>query len=318
MDNDFAITADSLYGTRSEEMFQGITSFIRRKYTRDLTVVDVAVMGIPFDTATTNRPGARFGPRAVREASAQLCWARPYGWGFDPFKTLACVDYGDAPFDLVKPWDVPAEIEAHARGVVDKGVTLLSIGGDHFVSYPVLKAHFDRYGPMALVHFDAHSDTWPSEPGDIEHGTMFYHAANDGLIVPEHSIQLGIRTHNSDRRGFEWVEGPDLHTRSADSIAEQIHKRVGDLPVYLTFDIDCIDPAFAPGTGTPVIGGPSTAQILAILRALKGLPIVGCDVVEVSPAYDHAEVTALAAATIAQQMLCLLAWNKGARPDGQG
>ena len=318
MDNDFAITADSLYGTRSEEMFQGITSFIRRKYTRDLTGVDVAVMGIPFDTATTNRPGARFGPRAVREASAQLCWARPYGWGFDPFKTLAVVDYGDAPFDLVKPALVPAEIEAHARRVVDTGTTLLSIGGDHFVSYPVLKAHFDRYGPMALVHFDAHSDTWPSEPGDIEHGTMFFHAANDGLVVPEHSIQLGIRTHNSDRRGFEWVEGPDLHTRTAQSIAEQIHARVGDLPVYLTFDIDCIDPAFAPGTGTPVIGGPSTAQILAILRALKGLKVVGCDVVEVSPAYDHAEVTALAAATIAQQMLCLLAWNKGGRPDGEG
>ena len=171
---------------------------------------------------------------------------------------------------------------------------------------------------MALVHFDAHSDTWPSEPGDIEHGTMFYHAARDGIVVPEHSIQLGIRTHNSDRRGFEWVEGPDLHTRSADSIATQILERVGDLPVYLTFDIDCIDPAFAPGTGTPVIGGPSTAQILAILRALKGLNIVGCDVVEVSPAYDHAEVTALAGATIAQQMLCLLAWNRGARPDGEG
>lgn len=318
MDNDFAITADSLYGTRSEEMFQGITSFIRRKYTRDLTGVDVAVMGIPFDTATTNRPGARFGPRAVREASTQLCWARPYGWGFNPFKTLAVVDYGDAPFDLVKPQQVPAEIEAHARTVVDKGVTLLSIGGDHFVSYPVLKAHYDRYGPMALVHFDAHSDTWPSEPGDIEHGTMFYHAANEGLVVPEHSIQLGIRTHNSDRRGFDWVEGPDLHTRSAESIADQIKSRVGDLPVYLTFDIDCIDPAFAPGTGTPVIGGPSTAQILAILRSLRGLKIVGCDVVEVSPAYDHAEVTALAAATIAQQFLCLLAWGAGARPDGQG
>ncbi len=318
MDNDFAITADSLYGTRSEEMFQGITSFIRRKYTRDLSQADVAVMGVPFDTATTNRPGARFGPRAVREASAQLCWARPYGWGFNPFNTLAVVDYGDCPFDLVKPAQVPAEIEAHARNVIESGTTLLTLGGDHFVSYPVLKAHYDTYGQMALVHFDAHSDTWPSEPGDIEHGTMFYHAANDGLVDPAHSIQLGIRTHNSDPRGFEWVEGPDLHTRSADSIAQQILKRVGDMPVYFTFDIDCIDPAFAPGTGTPVIGGPSTAQILAILRALKGINIVGMDVVEVSPAYDHAEVTALAGATIAQQLLCLLAWYRGARPDGHG
>ena len=176
----------------------------RHKYTRDLTGVDVAIMGIPLTPLPQSTRCSLWTP-GVRELASNC--GRPFGWGFDPFKTLACVDYGDAPFDLVKPWDVPEEIETHARSVVEKGVTLLSIGGDHFVSYPVLKAHYDRYGPMALVHFDAHSDTWPSEPGDIEHGTMFYHAARDGIVVPEHSIQLGIRTHNSDRRGFEWVEG---------------------------------------------------------------------------------------------------------------
>ena len=258
----------TLYGTRSEEMFQGITSFIRRKYTRDLTGVDVAIMGIPFDTATTNRPGARFGPRAVREASAQLCWARPFGWGFDPFKTLACVDYGDAPFDLVKPWDVPEEIETHARSVVEKGVTLLSIGGDHFVSYPVLRAHYDRYGPMALVHFDAHSDTWPSEPGDIEHGTMFYHAARDGIVVPEHSIQLGIRTYSRIAVALNGSRGR-IFTR-----ARQTRSPLKSLSASATCPsispVSTYRSRLCTGTGTPVIGGPSTAQILAILRALKG------------------------------------------------
>ncbi len=187
---------------------------------------------------------------------------------------------------------------------------MLTLGGDHFITYPLLKAHAKVHGPLSLVHFDAHTDTWPDhEAKRIEHGTMFYHAVREGLVAPERSTQVGIRTTNDDPMGFDIIDARRMHEASPAKIARQIRQRVGDHPVYLTFDIDCLDPAFAPGTGTPVVGGLSSYQALEILRELRGINIIGMDLVEVSPPYDHAEMTALAGATLAMEMVCLYAWR---------
>ncbi|MBG0841715.1 agmatinase [Ectopseudomonas toyotomiensis] len=307
-DNDQAITRTSLYGSAAEPTYAGITSFMRRRYSRDLTGVDLAISGVPFDTATTNRPGSRFGPRAIRAASIQSAWARHFPWEFDPFDVLACVDYGDCYFDHGTPQDTPALIEAHATRILEAGSALLTLGGDHFISYPLLKAHARKHGTLALIHFDAHSDTWPDEEGKrIDHGTMFYHAAREGLVDPARSVQVGLRTTNDDVMGFQVLDAREVHRSTPEQIAERIRARVGEHPVYLTFDIDCLDPAFAPGTGTPVCGGLSSHQALEILRGLRGINLVGMDVVEVAPPYDNAEVTALAGANLAMEMICLYA-----------
>ena len=313
-ENDFAFTRKDLKGNAPESTYAGATSFLRRRYTRDFRGVDVAVMGVPFDTATTNRPGTRFGPRAIRAESTQLAWERPYGWNVDPLAALAVVDSGDCPFDFGRPEQVPDEIEAHARSILDAGPALLSLGGDHFVSYPLLKAHAAKHGPLSLLHFDAHTDTWDDEDGRIDHGTMFFHAVREGLIEPASSVQVGIRTFNSNTRGIRILDAPFVHTHGVAVSAEAIRETVGERPVYLTFDIDCLDPCFAPGTGTPVVGGLSTAQARAILRALAGINVVGADLVEVSPPYDVAGVTALAGAALAQDFLALMAVARGHAP----
>ena len=305
---DLALTRESLYGTVSEPTYSGALSFMRRKYTRDLSAADVAVTGLPLDTATSNRPGARFGPRAIRAASTILAWERPYGMEFDPFDRLAVVDYGDCVFDYGRPDTIPGAIEKHVASILDAGCAVLSLGGDHFVSYPALKAHAAKYGaPVSLLHFDAHSDTWADDHERLDHGTMFYQAAKRGLIDPATSVQVGIRTTNHDTLGFEVIDGPRVHEIGVARVIEAVRRRVGVRPVYVTFDIDCLDPAFAPGTGTPVCGGLSTHQALSILRGLAGINIVGMDVVEVAPAYDNAEITAIAAAHIAMEMLYLYA-----------
>ncbi|WDY59884.1 agmatinase [Pseudomonas sp. PSKL.D1] len=306
--NDQAITRDSLYGTAAESTYAGITSFSRRRYSRDLRGVDVVVSGVPFDTATSNRPGARFGPRAIRAASVQQAWARHWPWAFDPFDHLAVIDYGDCAFDSGTPQSVPDSIEAHAEHILEAGCAMLTLGGDHFISYPLLKAHARRHGPLALIHFDAHSDTWPDEEGKrIDHGTMFWHAAREGLVDPSCSVQIGLRTTNDDSQGFAILDARQVHRQGTEAIIAAVRQRVGERPVYLTFDIDCLDPAYAPGTGTPVCGGLSTVQALEILGGLRGINLVGMDLVEVAPAYDHADITALAGATLAMEMLCLYA-----------
>lgn len=304
---DHAFTARSLYGTVHEPTYAGALSFMRRRYTKDLTDVDVAVSGVPLDTATTNRPGARFGPAAIRAASAHLSWGPPWPWGFDPFDRLAVVDYGDCYFDHGRPAEIPERIEAHAATILEAGAELLTLGGDHFITLPLLRAHAKRYGPLSLVHFDAHSDTWADEEGRVDHGTMFYHAAREGIVDPGRSVQIGIRTHNSDRLGFTWIDAAFVHEHGVAATVAEIRRIVGRHKAYLTFDIDCLDPAFAPGTGTPVTGGLSTAQAQAALRALSDIDFVAMDVVEVAPAYDTAEITALAAATLALDYLCLKA-----------
>ncbi len=306
--SDYAITRDSLYGTTPEPTYAGITSFMRRKYTRDLAGVDVAVTGIPLDTATTNRPGARFGPRAIRNASSIMAWERPYGMEFDPFDKLAVADVGDCLFDFGRPEKVPDEIEAHAWNIIKEGPGLLALGGDHFVAYPLLKAHARKFGaPLSLLHFDAHSDTWADKNDRIDHGTMFYWAAKYGIVDPATSVQVGLRTSNPDTMGFNVLDAPWVHEHGISAAIESTRERLGERPVYVTFDIDCLDPSFAPGTGTPVCGGLTSHQAMSILRGLKGINIVGMDVVEVAPSYDIGEITALAASHLAMEMLYLYA-----------
>lgn len=305
---DHAITRDDLYGTKPEPTYAGAMSFMRRKYTRDLTGVDVVVSGIPLDTATTNRPGARFGPRAIRAASTIMAWEKPYGMAFDPFDKLAVVDYGDCYFDFGHPESVPDAIEAHATEIISKGPVLLALGGDHFIAYPLLKAHAKKYGaPLSLIHFDAHSDTWADTPNRIDHGTMFYHAAKEGLVDPASSVQIGLRTTNPDTLGFNIIDAPWVHDNGIAAVVEKILAVVGDKPTYMTFDIDCLDPSYAPGTGTPVCGGLTSHQAISILRGLAGINIIGMDMVEVAPAYDVGEITALVAAALAMEMLFLVA-----------
>jgi agmatinase len=310
--NDNAFLRDSLYGTTPEPTYGGATSFMRRKYTRDLEGVDVVVAGVPLDTATTNRPGARFGPRAIRAASTIMAWEKPYGMEFDPFDRLAVTDYGDCFFDHGRPESVPAAIEEHAAAIIGKGAGLLSLGGDHFISYPLLRAHARQHGDsLSLVHFDAHSDTWPDEGGRVDHGTMFHYAAKERLVDPARSVQIGLRTTNADTMGFNIVDASWAHMHRAEEVANRVREITGDRPVYLTFDIDCLDPCFAPGTGTPVCGGLSSFQAMEILRSLRGINVIGMDVVEVAPAYDVGEITALAAAHIAMEMLYLYAARGG-------
>jgi agmatinase len=197
------------------------------------------------------------------------------------------------------------EVERTAKRILDAGASLLGLGGDHFVAYPLLRAHAARHGPLSLVHLDAHSDTWESE--DYNHGTMFYHAAQEGLVDPAHSIQVGIRTPNPDTHGFTILDARWLLEHGPRMAAERVRSVVGARPVYLTLDIDFLDPAYAPGTGTPVIGGPTTNQARELLLALRGVNVVGGDQVEVAPAYDAlGQITALAGATLAADILYLI------------
>ena len=308
--SDQAITATSFLGGQSEGTFSGVMSFMRRKYTKDVEGADLVVWGIPLDTSVTNRPGTRFGPNAIRTASSILDLDPQYPFHMDPFETLAVADYGDCVISTNRVWENPERIEKEAAGILASGAYLLSLGGDHYVTWPLLKAHADRHGPLALIQFDAHQDTWDDEGDEIDHGTFITRAVREGIIDPEKSIQVGIRTHAPEDYGIEIMYGDEVEELSTDAIANQIKARVGNGPVYLTFDIDCLDPAYAPGTGTPVSGGPSSAKMLSVLRKLGSLNIVGSDVVEVAPAYDHAEITAIAGSTVAMYMVCLQAERK--------
>jgi agmatinase len=267
------------------------------------------VAGIPFDIATTNRSGARFGPAAIRAASRMLVdGAHPVFWN-EP-AAMEVADLGDFATAV---GDIPASmalIESQAQPIRH----LVAFGGDHSVTLPLLRAAARRHGPPALVHFDAHVDTWPDSFGQpLGHGSVFYRAIEEGLVQPRRMIQVGIRSPMS-REVHDWTVGRgvtitsalDAHDIGPAAVAARIRDTVGDAPVYLSFDIDALDPAFAPGTGTPEIGGLAAWQVQAILRRLAGLAFIGMDVVEVAPAYDVAEITALAAATVAWEYLCLV------------
>ncbi|MHA3913324.1 agmatinase [Halovulum sp. GXIMD14793] len=310
---DQAFRSTAAHGRWPENTYGGALSFLRRRYTRDLAGVDVAVTGIPFDAAVTNRPGCRFGPRAIREASTQLAELKAFPFGFDPFETLSVVDCGDVFLDPHHPETIAPSIEAHAAEIIAAGPKLLSLGGDHFVSYPLLRAHAAAYGPVALIQVDAHCDTWGDDGRAMDHGTMFARAASEGIVDVARSTQIGLRSYNDSDHGFEILTAPWVHRNGIDAALEVAIDRAGDRPVYLSFDIDALDPAFAPGTGTPVSGGLASWQALEFVRGLGLLNLVGMDIVEVSPPYDHSEMTAIAAATLAHDWICVLAEQNGAK-----
>jgi agmatinase len=304
---DNAFTARSKTGAAFEPTYSGALSFMRRKYTKDVKGADAVVWGIPFDAAVTNRPGARFGPQAIRRASAILDNDPQYPFSRDLFEHLAVVDYGDCLLDSGNHQKTPGTIEREAAKILKSGAFLLTLGGDHFVTWPLLKAHAAIHGPLALVQFDAHQDTWPDDGKRIDHGSFVARAVREGIILPERSIQIGIRTHAPETCGLDIVHGEDIPELGIRGVVDRIKQRVGDAKTYVTFDIDCLDPAYAPGTGTPVAGGLTSREALMILRRLGSLDIVGADVVEVAPAYDHADITAIAGAAVLQHYLGLLA-----------
>jgi agmatinase len=288
--------------------YAGELSFARRRYSRDLGGVDIAIVGIPFDAGTVNRPGARFGPRAIREQTS-LVGCYPWGiypWDFNVFDRLEVIDYSDIAFAPGYPDRMVDTVVRTIGSILDADVSVLSLGGDHMVAYPLLRAHSAKHGPLALIHFDAHSDTW-GMGDDLNHGTWGYLAAREGLVDVKHSVQVGMRTPNPETHGYTVIDANPLLTLPLQATLERIHDVIGQRTAYLTFDIDFIDPAFAPGTGTPVCGGPTTHQARSLLHGLAGIDLVGADLVEIAPIYDPSGVTALTGATIAFDLLSLMA-----------
>ncbi|ANO35039.1 agmatinase [Vibrio breoganii] len=304
---------DDLFTKTDYSLYSNSMSFMRRPYLRDPVSADadLVVLGVPLDLATSGRPGARMGPDAIRRASVNLAWeGKKFPWDFNVFDRAKVIDAGDLVFDSGDAEGFTARLEAATDEILKSGKTMLALGGDHFITLPILRAYTKHYGEMALIHFDAHTDTY-AHGSAYDHGTMFYHAPNEGLISSEHSVQIGIRTeYEQQDHGFTVINAMQANDQSADEIVAQIRKVIGDKPVYVTFDIDCLDPAFAPGTGTPVCGGLNSDKVLKILRGLAGVNIVGMDVVEVSPAYDHADLTALAGATVALELMYAWASNR--------
>jgi len=295
--------------------FAGPATFARLPRLDQVDRCDVAVVGVPFDAGTTYRPGARFGPAAIRAGSRLL---RGYHAGLDvrPFVDQQVADAGDIACTPFAIDDAIVQIEAGARSLMDDVTIPIVLGGDHTVALPVLRAVHDRHGPVALIHFDAHLDTWDSYFGaPYTHGTPFRRAHEEGLLASDRCAHLGIRGPlftpqdlvDDAGFGFTIVGAFDYLTRPVDAIAGEIRERVGDLPVYVSIDVDAMDPAHAPGTGTPEAGGLTSRELLATLRAFAGLRIVGADVVEVAPAYDHGEITAIAAANAVYELLGLVA-----------
>jgi agmatinase len=276
---------------------------------------DVAVVGVPFDSGVTYRPGARFGPSSIRQASRLL---RPYNPAMDvsPFRTAQVVDVGDIacnPFDIVAAL---GQIEAGIADITAGDRPVVVLGGDHTIALPVLRALHSQHGPIALVHFDAHLDTWDTYfDAPYTHGTPFRRASEEGLIVKGRSAHVGIRGSLYDRQdltddeelGFTIVHCRDIDDIGVSGILDRVLTRVGDAPVYVSIDIDVLDPAFAPATGTPEAGGMTSRELLAVLRGMSGVDLVGADIVEVAPAYDHAEITAVAAANLAYELVTIMA-----------
>jgi len=274
---------------------------------------DVVVSGVPFDMATSGRSGARFGPQGIRQASINLAWeGARWPWDFALEDHLNLVDSGNVGFKHGEPQSLVDNLEAHIKTIMDADKQALTFGGDHFITLPILRAYAKKHGPVALIHFDAHTDTY-SGGSKYDHGTIFHHAVNEGLIDCEHSIQIGIRTaYTLEGHRFEVLDAAWVADHGYQAVLKRVRERVGSKKVYVSFDIDGLDPSFAPGTGTPVAAGLSMDCALKTIRGLQGLNLVGMDVVEVAPAYDHSEITTLAGATLALEYLYVLAANAGA------
>jgi agmatinase len=290
--------------------YAGLSTFARLPRREDVPTMDVAVVGVPFDSGVSYRPGARFGPAHIRQSSRLL---RPFNpaLAVAPFAGRQVVDAGDI---AVNPFDIQQaikEIEAAARELSAEAA-LLTLGGDHTIVLPLLRAMHAKHGPIAVLHFDAHLDTWDTYFGEpYTHGTPFRRAAEEGLLDPEHCLHIGIRGPLYSERdlpesadlGFAVVHSAELDELGVPATISRMRERLGDRPVYVSVDIDVLDPSHAPGTGTPEAGGMSSRELLAILRGLAGLDVVSADVVEVAPAYDHAEITGIAAAHVAYELL---------------
>ena len=313
--------ADSPYAAQP---YQGIATFGRRPHTRDVDQADVAIVGVPYDSATSYRSGTRFGPRSIREQSLLL-------WGFNnalqvaPFEKLRVIDYGDVN---VVPVDVVAThraIEHEVRALLEAGLKVVTLGGDHSISLPLLIAHAGRHGPLAVVHFDAHPDTWDAEfeGHPYSHGTPFRRALEEGLIDPGAYLQVGIRGPTAGPQDYRDAEALGARMVTLDAALErgipaviaEIRERVGSRQVYVTLDIDAVDPAFAPGTGTPEVGGFTSHQMLSLLRGLAGLNVIGADLVEVSPPFDHSHITSILAANLAFEILSVMALGSSPSPS---
>jgi guanidinopropionase len=309
--------------------FAGISTFMRLPHIEPeqaLGEIDIALLGIPFDGATTNRPGTRLGPRQVREASSLMRLVN-YGTLVAPYDLCACADIGDIPINPINVEDTLGRIEAYIRNLHQAGITPLSIGGDHIISYPILRA-LGAKQPLGLIHVDAHSDTGDTYFGGqkLTHGTPFRRAIEDGVLDPKRMVQIGIRgtMYSADER--EWALDQGIRIIDMEEVGEkgvafavaEARKVVGNAPTYFTFDIDSIDPAFAPGTGTPEIGGLTSREALQLVRGFRHLNLVGADMVEVSPPLDQTGNTALVGASIAFELLCLLAETRSERGDGAG
>jgi len=299
--------------------FMGIPSFMRLPVTRDLKDVDVAIMGVPFDSGTSYRTGTRFGPRKIREASLMI-WGHNSTLNVTPLKKLNVVDYGDVSVVPTSIEHTMTAITNTASEIIESGITLITLGGDHSIALPLLRAHAKKHGPVSLVHIDAHIDTWEAEFEAVpySHGTPFRYALQEGLIREGEYMQIGIRGPVSDEN--DYADAKELGARTV-TIHEVMEKGVKEIlkevqermkgPVYVTVDIDSVDPAYAPGTGTPEVGGLSSYQLLQFVRGLHGLDLIGFDLVEVSPPFDHGDITSILASNIAFEYLSLLAIKNG-------
>ena len=298
--------------------YLGIPTFMRRPVTRDVSQADVVVMGIPFDSgATSYRNGARFGPRKIREASL-LMWGYNRHFDVSPLEHLIVIDFGDIDVDPTNIDTTLGLIATEVDRAISAGATVIALGGDHSITLPILRSYAAKKGPLALVHIDAHLDT---EHGSIEHGTPFRHAAREGLLNTNAWIQIGIRgpgTHPQEineakELGAEVLEIDECFEIGIPAVIRRIHERIGNRQVYVSLDIDAVDPAFAPGTGTPEVGGFSSHQMLQLVRGLRGLDFAGFDLVEVNPPYDSSDITSILAANIIFEYLSLLAIKQTSR-----
>ena len=296
--------------------YAGSSTFARVPEIDRVSDYDVAVLGVPFDTGVSYRPGARFGPMAVRQSSRHLRPGHHVELDITPLQHIQVVDAGDVPVTPFNIDEAMDQIADHAGELIGRDHRVVAIGGDHTIALPMLRAVTAVHGPVALLHFDAHLDTWDTYfNAPVTHGTVFRRAFEEGLLIEDHSIHVGIRgplygeadLHDDKRFGFRTIRTSDLEDMGVPAVIGAIHERVDDLPVYVSIDIDVLDPAFAPGTGTPEAGGLTSRELLRALRGLTGLNIVGADVVEVAPAYDHAELTTVAAATVVFDLITLLA-----------
>ena len=299
--------------------FMGIPSFMRLPVTRDLKEVDVAILGVPFDSGTSYRSGTRFGPRKIRETSLMI-WGHNSTLQVTPLKKLSVVDYGDVSVIPTSIEHTMAAITNTASEIIATGTTLIALGGDHSIALPLLRAHAKKYGPVSLVHIDAHIDTWEAEFEAIpySHGTPFRHALQEGLIREGEYVQIGIRGPVSGENdyadnlalGARMITIHEVVEKGISEILKEVHGRLQG-PVYVSVDIDSADPAFAPGTGTPEVGGFTSYQLLQLIRGLHGLNLIGFDLVEVSPPFDHGDITAILASNIVFEYLSLLAIKNG-------